>query len=326
MFKKSIVRLIPWVITALALYIAFRGIDWRTLLAYLGAASPAWLVLALSVTALSYLMRSRRWQLFFPRPALDFGNSTRALILGFFMNNVLPARTGELVRAHLGSKLSGETRTLVLATIASERLADGLTISAFFLIFALGIGSYKISQGLEMVAFLFLVAAFIVFVALSQREALFGIAQRFERRFNTRASRYTVNRFQVFIDGLKPLYSPKRFPRLLLWSVAIWMVELCVYMAVSTAYSQQLPVNHIVLFLVAVNFGALIPAAPGGFGVIEAIASAVLVSIGIERELALAMVISQHLIQYIVVGVPGAFLTFNWRSRLQKIEEFSSRQ
>ena len=71
--------------------------------------------------------------------------------------------------------------------------------------------------------------------------------------------------------------------------------------------------------MVAVNFSSLIPSAPGGIGVIEAVASAALVSIGVPRELALVMVLTQHVIQYIVVCIPGAIMTLSWRARLEKM-------
>ena len=73
-----------------------------------------------------------------------------------------------------------------------------------------------------------------------------------------------------------------------------------------------------VLFMVAVNFSSLIPAAPGGIGVIEAVVKTVLVSVGIDAELALAMVITQHIMQYLVVGIPGAAIMMTWRDKLQE--------
>jgi len=53
--------------------------------------------------------------------------------------------------------------------------------------------------------------------------------------------------------------------------------------------------------------------------VIEAVTSAVLVSLGVEREHALTMVIAQHVTQYLVVGIPGALIMFNWKNTIQQI-------
>jgi len=324
LFKWLFARLktlLPWLITFFALYIAFRDVEWETFFAHTRSVHVGWLVLAFGLTGASYLMRSRRWQHFFPEPTLTYRKSATALFLGFFMNNILPARTGELVRAHLGSRLSGKTRTLVLATIASERLADGLTISAFFLIFTIGLGDTQLSRNLYLVVGLFALVAVGVMSLLFVKQHIFTLAEKISARFNSKVSRYTADRFQIFIEGLRPLFSARRFPMLLSWSILIWSIELAVYYYVTVAFGNPLPLSYCALFLVAVNFSSLIPAAPGGFGVIEAIASAVLVSVGIEKELALTMVISQHLIQYFLVGIPGIFLTLSWKKRLKNLKE-----
>ena len=320
MLFKAIIKALPWVITVVALYFAFRGIDWSMLLHYLKGASPALLLLAILGTCLSYILRAWRWRYLFAEKAITFFDACCVLILGFFMNNVLPARAGELVRAHLGAKVTGQTRTLVLATIASERLADGLTISIMFVAFAFGLGNQELSSELLYVAVFFAAATICVAIVLVNRPLLFKLVEKITQRINSPASRYTANRIQVFLNGLSPLYSRRGAPLISSWSLIIWMVELLVYYLIERAYGVTLPVPATVLFLVAVNFSSLIPAAPGAIGVIEAVTTAALVSIGVEKELALSMVLTQHVIQYIVVGVPGAAVMLNWKSRIREAQ------
>ena len=78
------------------------------------------------------------------------------------------------------------------------------------------------------------------------------------------------------------------------------------------------------LFLVAVNFSSLIPSAPGAIGVIEAVTTAVLMSLGVEKEHALSMVLTQHAIQYLVVGLPGVVMLFTWKKHIKDSENDSS--
>jgi hypothetical protein len=52
--------------------------------------------------------------------------------------------------------------------------------------------------------------------------------------------------------------------------------------------------------------------------VIELVAKNVLLSVGVASgELALSMVLTQHVIQYAVVGIPGAFLLTTIRSQVR---------
>ena len=312
---------LPWTITSVALYYAFRSVEWDTLISHIVGVDPAILLLAVAFTCLSYLFRARRWQIFFPNPVLTFPEAAKVLVLGFFMNNILPARAGELVRAHVGSRVSGETRTLVLATVASERLVDGLTLSLFFLVFAIGLAGPEVSGGLLYVAALFGFVALGVGAAIFFRTWILGVLQRLKTRLNHKAAGYVLDRVAVFLNGLAPLYTKAKLPKIALWSIVIWSVELCVYIVIAAAFGMQLSTSVAVLFMVAVNFSSLIPAAPGGIGVIEAVASSVLVSQGIDREVALAMVICQHVIQYLVVGIPGVAILFTWRKMVQAATE-----
>lgn len=303
LIRRVVRRLAPWIITSTALYLAFRGVDWGLLFDHLWEGDPAWIALAVGLTSCSYLMRARRWQFLFPTRVLAYSDAARVLILGFFMNNVLPARTGELVRAHLGSRVTGLTRTLVLATIASERLVDGLMLSVIFCIVAPGL-----SKNLLYVAGLFAAAAAAVLLVLALRGPLSRLADRLSEKVNHPSSRYAANRFKVFLEGLAPLTKPRTAVTTGLWSAGIWLVEMWVFIAVSRAFNAPLGLAGCVLFMTAVNFSSLVPLAPGGIGVIEAFTSVALVSIGVPREQALTLVIVQHVTQYLVVGIPGTLL------------------
>lgn len=317
--KRTLLHLLQWALTLVALNYAFRGIDWGTFRAHLWLMQVPWFALGFALTCGSYLLRARRWESLFPTPTLRYVDSVRVLILGFFMNNVLPGRAGELVRAHMGSKVTGEKRTLVLATVASERLIDGFTISVIFLLFGLGLGDSEMERGLFLVACLFGVVTAGVLVTLAMREPLFVAAKRVAAHFNNRAAHYVLEKFQIFINGLSPLTHKGTLPAVVAWSVVVWLIEMAVYYAVGRAYGVSLPWGHVVLFMVAVNFASLVPLAPGGLGMIEAVGSRALMSIGVSQELALTMVVTQHLIQYVVVGIPGAMIMLTWKKTLREI-------
>lgn len=319
-------KILPWLITLAALYLAFRGVEWDLLWGHVSNARIEYLLVAVVLTIASYWLRAARWPLLFPSVTLPLLSSWKVLVLGFFMNNILPARAGELIRAHLGAKVIGCARTLVLATVASERLADGLTISLFFVLIIgfLGRGNLDpaIADNLMYVAYLFAAVAVGVIVVLSLRDQLVALLDKVSSRLDRKSSTYALSRVQMFIDGLSPLRNPSRAVRIALWSVVIWGVELGAFAAVSKAFGGDLSLSGTVLFLVAVNFSSLIPAAPGGFGVIELIAKSVLVSAGVASpELALSMVLAQHVIQYAVIGIPGAFLLSTLRSQLADMSD-----
>ncbi|MCB0360583.1 MAG: flippase-like domain-containing protein, partial [Bdellovibrionales bacterium] len=264
-------------------------------------------------TTLSYVVRAARWPIFFNRNVPSFVASYRCLILGFFMNNVLPARIGELVRAHIGGRETSNSRTYVLATIAGERLADGLMISVLFAaLFTLGASERELSEGREIfiVAFLFGLVSLLTAFVLAIRQTLFGWIEALGRVMPGHLSSFTLIRIRRFIEGLEPMLEPRRVLKISILSLAVWLVELLVYFQVAKAFGVPMTIGGLALFLAAVNFSSLVPAAPGGIGVIEAFATTALRHIGVEAESAFAMVATQHLIQILVVGVPGAYFFY----------------
>jgi uncharacterized protein (TIRG00374 family) len=326
MKRRVLKRILPWLITLGALYWAFRDVEWGVLWSHIRSARPMYIAIAMLLTITSYWVRAARWPKLFPSVTFPLLSSWKVLVLGFFMNNILPARAGEIVRAHLGSKVLGKPGTLVLATIASERLADGLTISVLFAsivgFFGRGRLDPEIANNLLLVSYLFGAVALGVIATLSMRNTIFSIVEKYSNKTDGKARKYALSRLQIFIDGLSPLRSPKQALIIACWSVMIWSIELGAFWAVARAFDSSLPISGVAIFLVAVNFSSLIPAAPGGFGVVELIAKSVLVSVGVESgELALSMVLAQHVIQYAVIGIPGAFLLSTLRSQLNGMSE-----
>lgn len=298
-------HILPWGITLAAVYYVGQDISGADLLNCVKKAHLGLLLLALVITIACYFVRARRWQTLFPNQALTYAMSLKVLIFGFLMNNLLPARAGEFVRAHLGAKVTGSTKTLVLATIASERLADGLTLSIFFFIFGVGLGGDQYSNNFALVAYAFAIASTAVVMVLLFRHQCFRLLSHLKERTKSSSRKYLFSRMTLFLKGFEPLTQPRALAIVFFWSLLIWGGELMVFYTIATAYHAALPLAVTVLFMVAVNFSSLIPSAPGAIGVIEAVATAVLVACGVERELALTMVLTQHALQFLVTGVGG---------------------
>ncbi len=291
-----------------------KTVNVEEVLSSIKSANYALIALAVITTFFSYLLRAWRWPFFFEKSAPKFLASFRCLILGFFLNNIFPARLGEFGRAFLGARATGLNKSTVLATIAGERLFDGLTISLLFaILFHLGSAQEAAARsvGLDYVAMMFLGIALGTVLILSQRRIIFKILDFISKIFPGKFSGYTMERIRRFINGLAPMFKPRALGLLAGSSLLVWFVELFVYYLVTKAFHLSMGIQEIILFLTVVNFSSLIPSAPAGVGVIEVVATEALVEVGVLRSLALAMVVTQHLIQFLVVGIPGSFLFFS---------------
>lgn len=319
-------------VSVLALWWTLHSVETEKILGALVSVKISYLFLSVILTVIAYFARAWRWPVFFEggTSVLSLSDSFRCLIVGFFMNNTLPARMGELVRTHLGGKATDEKRSIVLATIAGERLVDGIAISLIFgVLFTWFSGELPEGSGdkIFFVSVLFLLAGLGTAACLLFRKRVFAVLERIGEIMPGHLSGYTLRKIKEFIIGFEPMLQPIRLAKISFWSILIWLIEILAYKLVTVAFGQELSWGVIGFFLAVVNFSSLIPAAPGGIGVIEALATAALVGVGVERESALSMVAIQHLIQILVVGVPGAYYFFmQMRGEVPVLEEDETRE
>jgi len=72
-----------------------------------------------------------RWQIILrPVAAIPYRVVANALLVGYGLNTIMPARLGELFRAEFCKKSFGLSRVWALTSIVIERLFDGLTVVA----------------------------------------------------------------------------------------------------------------------------------------------------------------------------------------------------
>src|SRR5205823_891527 len=122
--------------TLLFLAIAFYRVQLGAVSAALAAADPRWIAAAMLIYAANLTIRAWRWQVILrPVAALPYPTVARALLVGYGVNAVMPARLGELFRAEFFKKTYGLSRVWGLTSIVIERLFDGITV-----ICCLGIG------------------------------------------------------------------------------------------------------------------------------------------------------------------------------------------
>ena len=110
-------------IGGMLLWLALRDQSAEDVLAVWAGSDGSWLLLGAAIYGTSLIVRVARWSCLLavvvPARALAVGE---VLLVGNAINNVLPARLGELFRADYGKRRLGSTRSALLATIVVEAL------------------------------------------------------------------------------------------------------------------------------------------------------------------------------------------------------------
>ena len=118
-------------VSAIFLSLVVREIKIEDVILLLLGADGKWLVAAVILFALNMVVRILRWQrLLAGAKTLPYKTVSAVLLIGYAVNNVLPARLGELYRAHFAGHHFGFSRATALASIMVERTMDGLLVVA----------------------------------------------------------------------------------------------------------------------------------------------------------------------------------------------------
>lgn len=305
-----------FIITAGAIYLALRGVDIEDAGDALADSNLLWLVPASAVLAVALALRALRWWSLFDaahRPPLRA--VTRALFIGFFFNNILPVRAGELLRVIALHRRAGTPRAEGLSTVVVERLLDVLAL--LFLLFA----SYPL---LPEISWLRTAALFGAVVVAAVSVIVFVIVRYDERAINWLLSPLrrlpiagVAERLEIAAGnatrGLVAIRNPRVALEAMALTLASWIVLALSCWILFEAFSLDLPLVAGLLVLVTINLSLILPSAPAAIGVFEYATVIALKAFDVPRAEALSYGLVLHLLNlvpFIVIGVallgPGA--------------------
>jgi uncharacterized protein (TIRG00374 family) len=294
------------VLSAVFLYLAARGVDLHTMFRTLVQANLWYMPLCAGLTLLAFLLRSLRWRylLHSVRP-LPQSILFPATMIGFLANNVLPARLGELVRAHVVGRRAAISRSAALGSIVVERIFDLFTLLALFGVVLL---VSKFPGGLEKVAgIVLLIGVLSLVVLLVWNRHPDPTVRAILRITPARARERVASLAAGFREGLRVF---DRAPHLLLVaaiSIGMWAAIVLVNLFCIRALAIRVPeAQASMVCLVAISLVTMVPSAPGFIGTLQGAGTAALLVFGVPKEQGLAFSILYHATQWIPVNVVGA--------------------
>jgi uncharacterized protein (TIRG00374 family) len=199
------------VISAIFLFLAFRKVNVGDLKLALEHADYAYVIPAFLLSLVSLWVRAVRWR-FLLRPVKTIGIGTLfdATAIGFMGNNLLPARLGELMRAHVIGGKEKISRSAALATIVVERVFDGFTL-LLFLAVVLVVWSPGFPGWLRKasaVAVVFYICALVFLVLFTVKtEAVMRVSETIARPLPESVKRLLSRALGSFANGLAVLRS-----------------------------------------------------------------------------------------------------------------------
>jgi len=297
----------------------------------LAQADYRWLVPAFAVYIFGYLVRAVSWKYLLesvkPLPWLRL---LPPLILGFMVNNVLPARVGEFVRAYVVGKQEGVSKSSVYATVIMQRLFDGL-VMVLFAVIILSLHSIpKTASNAEFVdvmnavinvtAAIFILLFLVLFAVITWKERFAGILGKFARFLPQRLRPAAEKVMHSFIEGLTVLRSRRDSLLVFFLTFLAWTCEAAAYYFVMQAFRLDLPVYTAGMLMAVVNLGIMIPSSPGYIGPFEFFGVGTLLLFGISKSASLPCILVIHSMVWLPITLWGFYYMWTMKLSFREME------
>jgi uncharacterized protein (TIRG00374 family) len=233
--------------------------------------------------------------------------------MGYFGNNLLPARAGELLRTYAISSQTTLDAAFVLATALSERMADAIVLAAVGLLAALSVPDKPVWLADRAWAIASIAVAGIAAVAILP--LLESLVTAIVRR--APLPRSLVPRIERILSqglrGIRAFHDARRFLAFLGFTVVIWSLEALGSIVVAGALGLHMPLNAALLLLAGLGFGSALPSTPGYVGIYQFVAVTILVPFGFSRADAIAYILVAQVLNYVVITVFGGLAILRHR-------------
>jgi uncharacterized protein (TIRG00374 family) len=306
---KSWIRQVLGVAISLGcLVLVFRRVDFEALKLALAEFRWHFLAIGLVSLAIDYSARIERWAVMLRAAGAPV--RTRQCIAPFLgsitLNNVLPLRAGDLVRALVFPSAIGVSRVTATASLVFERLIDLLT-----LLLSLGIGLLIspmplpewIGKTVVIIAIIG-VAALAIIVVFGR--PLVAMLEWFARRFERSKPIAKLIRLAAsLVEQLGSMGSVRTMLRVLSLSAIVWAGEAGLFWAMFQGLDLHAGYPSALMVMAIATLSTLVPSSPGYVGPFHLAAFAAVRALGGADAQAASFAVLAHLSLWLPTTVAG---------------------
>lgn len=318
---KSQSKLLYWVfaltLAGVLLYYSLRGIDWSQVWLTLETTRLSYLGLMLILGTGSLVLRALRWRVLLKSGGpVGVATAFWATCAGYFGNNYLPARAGELVRTMMVDREAGLGRTFVLTTALSERIVDAITLVFVSSLVLLTLPTRPGWYGPAAKPF--------AIVGICGALAI-AILPRLERLWKYLLARAPVPErwrekvmhiLEQILFGLRAFHDWRRLLLFMILTAVIWSLDAIGFIMGGRSVGISLTLPMAFLLISGLGLGSALPSTPGYVGIYQFVAVEVLTPFGFSRASVIAYMLLVQVLQYVSTGIWG--LLALWRFRTVK--------
>lgn len=301
-------------VSALAVWLAIRGVDLGRTAQILGRISPGPIAVVVVALVVQLLVRSARWSRLLPtgrRNSIPVWRLVPVVLVGYLGNTVLPARLGDPVRALLVGRREAVPASGAFGSVILERTIDTLTLA--LLVFPAAALSGAPAWFVRAAAFAAILAG-TVLIAAQTRLPVRAVGPLRARLAvgDTATGGGRDHRWMPWLDRADLFFSAMNAAgrrRAVLTAVGLsffaWILDGTIYWATASSLGIDLPPAGAMLVSAITVLGTAIPSAPGYVGTFELAASTIAVGLRVAPEPALAFAVLVHALTVLPLALGG---------------------
>jgi len=334
-------KLLGLLVSIIFIILVLNQVDVRKSIETLKSFNVSCLLLAIPVYYFTFLIRGFRWRAILAREeSLKVLSLISSTFIGFTTNCLLPARMGDLYRAHLFGKKESIKRLEVLASIVLERIFDGVILFFMLLFSILFIITKPWVYKVAYIAGSFFLSGFIVLLLFAKfKDSKFALwlkkiittlvflnyiynkLPEFIRNVLTKVFCKLNYMLCSFTDGLRIFHSLPLLLKSLFYTLLIWILEGCVTFIIISGFGIKITLLKAIFILCVTVFSTMIPAGPGSIGPYQWGYILAMSLFNISRDAAFAISVVNQFTVLSLISLGGLFFMWKDHINIRELEE-----
>jgi len=287
-------------ITALALWLSFRKLDWQVLKTTFLQANLFWVFLAAVNTIFTVYALGLRWQILLKtQDRISLSRLFRLNIISQYANIVMPARFGEVLRAYLISRQSRVSGAYAMGTVLIEKVLDFFIFVALWVIAPALFALNEAVRGYKIALVFCLLSLVLIIVMVLRPKILIKWARFFSVIIPKKFRERFINFLERGIEAFNLLKSVKTLLILFFLTIVFVVSQVLTNYFLFRAFDLPLSLWAALFLLLAVQVGNIPPSSPGKIGIFEFAVILALSVFAIPKSQALSYALMLHVVVYL---------------------------
>ncbi|MDL2402699.1 lysylphosphatidylglycerol synthase transmembrane domain-containing protein [Rhizobium mayense] len=272
-----------------------------------------YLVFGIASLAADYALRILRWSIMLRAAgvAATFENCAAPFLGSITLNNILPLRLGDVVRALVFPKAMGAAKTTAASSLVMERLIDLMTL---LLCLTLGLAAATAAaippSLIETAVLMAVVGGLVLSLGFLFSGNLAQFFNHLGQRAPAEARSGPLSKVSIGLSGLfgsfEAMSRPAVLVKLILISMLIWVGEAGLFYFVLLGFGVEAKISTALLVMALATLSTLVPSSPGYIGPFHLAAFFAISLTGGSTALAGSYAVLVHLALWIPTTVAGA--------------------